>query len=194
MMLRISAVAFVYGSLGAVLAIKLALYIFCYPYHDSPSIAALSQDSLNDMVGDAAALIAVAIVTNVGGGAWWVDPATAIAISVFFIVVWLRFGYKSAIRLVGYAASNTQLSQITYLAMNHDRRIRKLDAVRAYFVGFQLVVELDIVLPAAMPLREAHDIGEALQLDVERLEYVERASVHLEYENSREEERKTPNE
>jgi divalent metal cation (Fe/Co/Zn/Cd) transporter len=137
------------------------------------------------MVGDTAALIAVAVVVNVGSGAWWVDPATAIGISAFFIVVWMRFGYKSAIRVVGYAASKAQLAQITYLAMNHDRRIKKVDDVRAYFAGPRLVVELDIVLPAAMPLREAHGIGEALQLDVENLDFVERASVHLEHEASR---------
>jgi cation diffusion facilitator family transporter len=181
---HIDAVSFVYGSLGAVLAVKLALFIFCYPYHDSPSIAALSQDSLNDMASDAAALIAVAIVDNVGSGVWWLDPATAIAISVFFVCVWMRFGYNSAVRLVGHAASKAQLAQITYLAMNHDRRIEKLDDVRAYYVGPRLVVELDIVLPAVMPLREAHGIGEALRRIVEHLEYVERASVHLEYETS----------
>ena len=68
--------------------------------------------------------------------------------------------------------------------MNHDARVLQVDTVRAYFVGLRLLVELDIVLPPTMPLREAHDIGEALQLDVERLEYVERAYVHLDYETS----------
>ena len=31
------------------------------------------------------------------------------------------------------------------------------------------MVQLDIVLPPDMPLRAAHDIGEALQRDIERL-------------------------
>ena len=96
----------------------------------------------------------------------------------------VRTGRQHVIALVGRAADKTQLSQITYLAMNYDARVLSVDTVRAYFVGLKLVVELDIVLPEDMPLRTAHDIGEALQLDVERLEYVERAYVHLDYETS----------
>ena len=179
--LNIDAVA--YGSLGAVLAVKCTLFFLCYAYRASASIAALAQDSLNDMISDVAALIAIVIVVKVPG-AWWVDPAVAMAISVFLIYTWVRTGREHVIGLVGYSASKTQLAQITYLAMNHDARVLQVDTVRAYFVGLRLLVELDIVLPPTMPLREAHDIGEALQLDVERLEYVERASVHLDYETS----------
>ena len=46
----------------------------------------------------------------------------------------------------------------------------------------------DIVLPFDMPLRDAHDIGEALQLRLEGLEDVERAYVHLDFEGVGEEE------
>ena len=179
--LNIDAVA--YGSLGAVLAVKSALFFLFFAYRASASIAALAQDSLNDMISDVAALIAIVIVVQVPG-AWWVDPMTAMLISVFLIYTWVRTGREHVIGLVGYSANKTQLAQITYLAMNHDARVLQVDTVRAYFVGLRLLVELDIVLPAAMPLREAHDIGEALQLDVERLEYVERAYVHLDYETA----------
>ena len=33
-----------------------------------------------------------------------------------------------------------------------------------------------------MPLKEAHDIGEQLQIKIEKMEDVERAFVHLDYE------------
>jgi hypothetical protein len=181
--LSIDAVAFVYGSLGAVLAVKSALFFLFFAYRASASIAALAQDSLNDMISDVAALIAIVIVVQVPS-AWWVDPMTAMLISVFLIYTWVRTGREHVIGLVGYSANKTQLAQITYLAMNHDARVLQVDTVRAYFVGLRLLVELDIVLPAARPLREAHDIGEALQLDVEKLDFVEHASVHLEYETS----------
>ena len=42
--------------------------------------------------------------------------------------------------------------------------------------------QVDIVLPESMLLREGHDIGESLQLKLERLPEVERAFVHLDYE------------
>ena len=176
--LKVDAVA--YGSLGAVLAVKSALFALCYAYRASASIAALAQDSLNDMISDVAALIAILIVVKVPG-AWWVDPAVAMGISVFLITTWVRTGREHVIGLVGHSADKTQQAQLTYLAMNHDSRIQGVDTVRAYFVGLKLVVELDIVLPPDMPLRTAHDIGEALQLDIERLDYVERAYVHMDY-------------
>lgn len=38
------------------------------------------------------------------------------------------------------------------------------------------------MLPASMPLQEAHDIGESLQEKLELLPEIERAFVHLDYE------------
>lgn len=57
-----------------------------------------------------------------------------------------------------------------------------VDTCRAYYAGSQLFVEVDIVLPPTMKLRESHDIGEALQVKLESLTEVERAFVHVDYE------------
>lgn len=54
--------------------------------------------------------------------------------------------------------------------------------MRAYAVSERYFVELDLHLPKRMRLREAHDIGEALQLKLEQVPEVERAFVHLDYE------------
>jgi divalent metal cation (Fe/Co/Zn/Cd) transporter len=43
---------------------------------------------------------------------------------------------------------------------------------------------VDIELPEEMYLREAHNIGEALQNKLEALPEVERAYVHLDYEST----------
>ena len=57
-----------------------------------------------------------------------------------------------------------------------------IDTVRVYHFGSNFLVECDIVLPEDMSLRESHDIGESLQLKIEKLPEVERAFVHLDYE------------
>ena len=57
-----------------------------------------------------------------------------------------------------------------------------VDTVRAYAVSERYFVELDLHLPKRMRLKEAHDIGEALQLKLEQVPEVERAFVHLDYE------------
>jgi hypothetical protein len=40
---------------------------------------------------------------------------------------------------------------------------------------------VDVVLDAKMPLRDVHDLGEALQYSIESLHGVERAFVHCDY-------------
>lgn len=41
---------------------------------------------------------------------------------------------------------------------------------------------MDIELPEDLPLKEAHVIGEGLQIKLEKLPEVERAFVHIDYE------------
>lgn len=68
-----------------------------------------------------------------------------------------------------------------YIALTHPG-VTLVDTCRAYYAGNQLFVEVDIVLPPTMKLRESHDIGEALQVKLESLTEVERAFVHVDYE------------
>ena len=42
--------------------------------------------------------------------------------------------------------------------------------------------EVHIVAPEDMSLRQSHDLGESLEVKLERLDEIERAFVHLDYE------------
>jgi len=84
--------------------------------------------------------------------------------------------------LTGHTARPDFLKKITWIALNHHPDILLIDTVRVYHFGNNFLVEVDIVLPEHMSLRQSHDIGESLQLKIERLEEVERAFVHLDYE------------
>jgi len=86
--------------------------------------------------------------------------------------------------LVGKTAETDFLSKITWICMDHHRKIDKVDTVRAFHFGNNFLVEVDIVLPPEMTLQEAHDIAEPLQQKIERLPEVERAFVHIDYEYS----------
>jgi divalent metal cation (Fe/Co/Zn/Cd) transporter len=68
--------------------------------------------------------------------------------------------------LLGRSADSQFLSQLTYLATIHDKRILKVDTVLAYRLGTKLHCEVHIVLPAEMPLKIAHDIGESLEQNI----------------------------
>lgn len=68
------------------------------------------------------------------------------------------------------------------IAYNHSDKIEKIDTVRAFHIGLNLFVEVDVVVNENMKIKDAHDLGESLQAKIEAVENVERAFVHLDYE------------
>ena len=56
-----------------------------------------------------------------------------------------------------------------------------MDTVRAFHFGDKFLVELHIVLDETLPLREAHDVGEKLEMMVENIDDVERCFVHVSF-------------
>ncbi|KAI9089733.1 hypothetical protein K1719_029026 [Acacia pycnantha] len=71
------------------------------------------------------------------------------------------------------------VAKVKYLIWNHDERIENINTIRAYSFGSNYFVEVNIVLPKHTPLPLAHDIGESLQLKLEKLPQIERAFVHV---------------
>lgn len=84
--------------------------------------------------------------------------------------------------LTGHTAKPQFLSKITWICLNHNCKITKIDTVRAFHFGNQFLVEVDIVLPKDMTLEATHQIGESLQQKLEKLREVERAFVHVDWE------------
>ncbi|VDP52216.1 unnamed protein product [Schistosoma margrebowiei] len=86
--------------------------------------------------------------------------------------------------LAGHTANPRFIQKIAFVCLNYHPLIEQVDTIRAFHFGENFLVEVDIVLPKEMCLKEAHDIGEGLQKKLEKLETVERAFVHLDYEFS----------
>jgi len=166
--------------LGITLVVKFSLWMYCRAYgRYSASLSALAMDHRNDVVtnsfGTGTALLGNYIF-------WYVDPIGGILIGFYIMYNWFTTGFEHVRNLTGRTASIAFLQNITYLALNHDSRILKIDTVRAFHLGLGYLVEIDLVLPPEMSLKEAHDIGETLQSKLEQIAQVERAFVHLDYE------------
>lgn len=58
----------------------------------------------------------------------------------------------------------------------------KLNKNMLYIITDHEMNQVDIELPEELPLKEAHAIGETLQIKIEKLPEVERAFVHLDFE------------
>ncbi|XP_062180935.1 metal tolerance protein 5-like [Phragmites australis] len=162
----------------SVTLVKLLLVIYCRSFTNE-IVKAYAQDHFFDVITNVIGLVA-ALLANYFKG--WVDPVGAIILAIYTIRTWSMTVLENVHSLVGQSAPPEYLQKLTYLCWNHHKAVRHIDTVRAYTFDSHYFVEVDIVLPCSMPLREAHDIGEALQQKLERLPEIERAFVHLDYE------------
>ena len=87
--------------------------------------------------------------------------------------------------LTGHTAKPDFLNKITWLTIDHHEKIQKINSVRAFHFGNNLLVEIEILLPAAMTVTEACDITKPLEEKLERLTEVERAFVHIDYDTGK---------
>lgn len=170
----------VVGIMLSVTVVKLFLAIYCRSFKNE-IVKAYAQDHFFDVITNMIGLVAVILANYIID---WMDPVGAIILALYTIRTWSLTVLENVNSLVGKSATPEFLQKLTYLCWNHHKSIRHIDTVRAYTFGSHYFVEVDIVLPADMPLQEAHDIGESLQEKLELLPEIERAFVHLDYEYS----------
>ncbi|XP_059317648.1 metal tolerance protein 11 isoform X1 [Lycium ferocissimum] len=170
----------VVGIMVFVTLVKLVLVLYCRSFTNE-IVKAYAQDHFFDVITNIIGLVA-ALLANYFSD--WIDPVGAMILALYTIRTWSMTVLENVNSLVGKAAAPEYLQKLTYLCWNHHKAIKHIDTVRAYTFGSHYFVEVDIVLPADMPLQEAHDIGESLQEKLEVLPEIERAFVHLDYEYS----------
>ena len=171
-----------YAVLGVATSSKILLYLFCASMKDKSGAAlALAEDHMNDILSNCMALVTAAIASNIPK-VWWVDSAGGAAISLYIIVRWYLVAKEHVDKLVGKGADESFIQTITEMAHNHHKLLLP-DEIRAYFFGQKYFVELEVILPSNMSVQMSHDIGLALQHKIEALEEVERAFVHIDYQN-----------
>lgn len=64
--------------------------------------------------------------------------------------------------MVGVGAPEDFVQNLEQLANTHHEEL-SLDQIRAYHFGQRFIVEMEVVLPAQMTVRESHDIALILQ-------------------------------
>ncbi|KAI3716517.1 hypothetical protein L1987_67439 [Smallanthus sonchifolius] len=157
--------------------VKLALWLYCRS-SGNEIVRAYAKDHYFDVVTNVVGLVAAVLGDKFY---WWIDPTGAIILAVYTIVNWSGTVKENAVSLVGQSAPPEVLQKLTYLVTRHPK-VKRVDTVRAYTFGVLYFVEVDIELPEDLSLKEAHAIGETLQIKIEKLPEVERAFVHLDFE------------
>jgi len=164
--------------IGCAIGTKLCLYLYCRVLTHSPSAMTLATDHFNDLLVNGFGITMAILGYYVR---WYLDPTGSLIVALIILRSWTMTAYEQIGPLVGASAPPNLLNKFTYIALQHHPAL-KVDTCRAFHVGSNFFVEVDIVLPPEMRLVETHDIGESLQIKLERLPEVERAFVHVDYE------------
>ena len=69
-------------------------------------------------------------------------------------------------KMIGMGAPEDFVQNLEQLANTHHDEL-SLDRIRAYHFGQRFIVEMEVVLPAQMSVRESHDIALILQHKVQ---------------------------
>lgn len=169
--------------IAGVILIKACLWLYCRARASlSDSVATLSFDHLNDVLSNAFALVAIILVLA-SERLWWSDALGCIVISLYIAKNWYEIATQKVNELVGRAADDEFISNVTRFVNQYHPQCLQLDIIRAYHFGMKFLVELEVILPASMSVKEAHDIALGLQQAIERMENVERAFVHVDYKS-----------
>ncbi|KAK7259590.1 hypothetical protein RIF29_25199 [Crotalaria pallida] len=158
--------------------VKLLLWFYCRS-SGNRIVRAYAKDHYFDVITNVVGLVAAVLGDRFG---WRIDPTGAILLALYTISNWSRTVLENAVSLVGQSAPPEVLQKLTYLVLRYHPQIKHIDTVRAYTFGVLYFAEVDIELPEDLPLKEAHAIGESLQIKIEELPEVERAFVHLDTE------------
>jgi cation diffusion facilitator family transporter len=187
----------VVGLLMGVVLVKAGLYILCTLVQKtlkskSASLEAQAEDHFNDCGTNSLSAVGAFFASSmfsqriVGMSSptafYWIDSVASAVFSTYVIYSWVQVARENIVQLVGQTAPPELLQRITYLAAVHCSEVIAVDTIRSYSFGQKYIAEVDIVLPPDMPNKQAHDIGESLQIRIEALEEIERCFVHIDWE------------
>ncbi|KAK7967082.1 cation efflux family protein [Apiospora aurea] len=176
---------------------KSSMMLYCLAYRKYPSVHVFFVDHRNDIVVNIFGLVMSVVGNRV---VWYLDPIGAICIALLILCSWVANAFEQVWLLVGKAAPRDFVSKLIYMSMTHDARIDKVETVssqaercrgtgltktqcRAYHAGQKYYVEVDIIMDQDIALRVSHDVSQTLQRKLEGLGDVERAFVHVDYED-----------
>lgn len=142
---------------------------------NSPALLASSIDSRNDVYISTTALVGVICGFY---GYPKMDDIAATLISFWIIYSGYKIGVQNIDYLMGRQPDSVIMEKIKESAVSVSGVIGIHD-VRAHYVGNYIHVEIHILLDQNLTMTQAHDIGENVQKEVESIECIHKAFVHI---------------
>ncbi len=142
---------------------------------NSPALLASSIDSRNDVYISATALVGVACGLY---GYPQMDDIAAMLISFWIIYSGYKIGIQNIDYLMGRQPESCIMEEIKKKARSV-LGVMGIHDVRAHYVGNYIHVEVHISLNHDLTLTQAHDIGKNVQREVEAIESIHKAFIHI---------------
>ncbi len=127
----------------------------------SPALVADAHYLMSDVVTSAGVIIGVGLVTVTG--LLWLDPLLAGATAVMILFSGWRLLRVSVGGLMDEAVAPDDLAQIRGLVSSEGSGALEAHDLRTRRAGRITFVEFHLVVPGAMPVREAHDICDRIE-------------------------------
>lgn len=159
-------------------AVKGVLWQLC-KHVKSSSVQALSQDALTDCVFNFFSILFPVLSNAFRENR--LDPLGALFLAIYVVWSWAETAMEHINNLTGAACTPDERRQLLYMCIRFSERIKYITALNVYHAGDRLMCEVDILLDPSLPMRDAHDLAEALQYALETLRNIERAFVHVDY-------------
>lgn len=141
----------------------------------SSAIMASSVDSFMDVFVSFAALIGI---IGAAFGYPVLDPAAGLFISFWIIYTGYRIGVENIDYLMGRSPGPELMEEIKRAALGIDK-VKGLNTVRAHYVGNFIHVEIHIEVDKDMSTGESHTVSDAVEIELDRLEAIDRSFVHI---------------
>lgn len=158
--------------------VKFALYLYTkkmYQKHDSILLKSVYQDHRNDCIVTLFTLLSVILGKF---GIFYLDGITGICISVWIFICGFSIFIESYNVLMDTSLDEITKSFILDLVAEH-QNIKDVSNLYAVPTGYHYVVILTISVDGNMSTFDSHHLADHLEKDIENLEKINKAIIHV---------------
>lgn len=165
-----------------ILAVNISMKIILSRYqltigkqYASTAMKAASVDSLNDVLSSLIALIGL---ISASLGLRIVDGISGILVAFFIFKTGFEVAKENLDYLMGKAADEKLILEIANKAL-HVEGVEGFNDLRSHYVGDKFHIEIHIEVDRNIDTRQSHDIGKAVQTEIEKMPAIQKVFVHI---------------
>ncbi len=143
--------------------------------YNSPAMKAAGVDSLNDVLASSIALVGVIAASMQFK---FVDGIAGILVAMFIFKTGYEVAKENIDYLMGRSADDRFIFDVAKVALKVEG-VQGLNDIRSHYVGDKLHIEIHIEVDKNTKTKVSHDIGKLVQLDIEKMDEVQKAFVHI---------------